>query len=651
LAVTPRWEYEDAYDNVENGDWYIGQTNDEAVLAWGESYVMMSLAAMYRATGHRMYLDRLATHLDGVLLQRDDQREVTDYRGVSAACWQTTAYQAEPYCYVVHSGMLIYPMADYVLLVEQAGLSEADVGDGETYGDKASRFLAAAEETVAAHEDQWDPAGFYRFRADADFLNYAGDDVPFNQSHAMGRALLVLFDVTQDPAYLEKATAMAQWFRSQMSDGGSGELLWNYWGGAYQGNGEDISHAAINVDFAALAAEHGAVFSEADVAKLAATFMENVYVAHTSYADFVGGGPLDNPSYRPQTGRWLRLTRARTSVYAGVRELYERDYPAAGVGSGSILLGWANLARYEPIARPHFFYSVDWQDLGDAQKATAYGANVLTVPPDLDAPCLVPLDAKVPRTTSVGQWDGDVYHQLAVWTPSEDFERHYLPYEPSWPLVYWQDGVLFQFADTFVAGEGIEVRQPLASELPLIVTTPPADPVYPQDLFEYAPDASGEIPLWWSLTQAPAQASIDPGSGTVHFSTPEIGSFEFVLTAQNAFGSDEQVFTVDVMGDDEGTGSTTGDPMTGSEASTEAATTQLTTGDPSEGSTSTDPETTGSSGGGVTGDSLPTDPGASGTGEMDGEEGCSCTQNRRRSLWGGLLGFGVLFLAWPRRRG
>ncbi|MGB1015789.1 MAG: hypothetical protein ACPG4T_16750, partial [Nannocystaceae bacterium] len=525
----------------------------------------------------------------------------------------------------------------------------ADAGDGETYGDKASRFLAAAQETVDAHQDQWDPAGYYRFRGDADFLDYAGEDLPFNQSHAMGRALLVLADVTEDPSYLEQATAMAQWFRSQMSDGGNGELLWNYWGGAYQGNGEDISHAAINVDFAALAAEYGAVFSEADVAKLAATFMENVYVSHTSYADFVGGGPLDKPSYRPQIGRWLRLTRARTSVYAGVRELYERDYPAANLGSGSILLGWANLARYEPIARPHFFYSVDWQDLGEVQKATAYGANVLTVPPELDAPCLVPLDAKVPRTTTVGQWDGDVYHRLAVWTPSEDFERHYLPYEPSWPLVYWQDGILFQFADTFVAGEGIEVRQPVASAPPLIVTTPPQELVMPQDLFEYAADASGEAPMWWSLTEAPAQADIDPGSGAVSFATPEAGSFEFVLTVENAFGSDLQAFTVEVMGDDPGTTSTTGEPTTGTETGTDGATTEEpTTEDGSEGPPSAS-ETTGAMDSESSGDSLTTDSSASGTGEMETDEGCSCMQDRGQRSWGGLLG-AVVVLAWTRRK-
>lgn len=650
VAVSPRWAYEDAYDNVAEGDWYIGETNDEAVLAWGESYVMMSLAAMYRATGDRMYLDRLARHIDGVLEQRDDARGVTDYRGVAAACWQTTAYQDEPYCYVVHSGMLIYPMAEFYLLVQDSGLAGVAAGANETYADKAERFLAAAEESVAAHEDQWDPAGFYRFRADANFLNYAGEDLPFNQSHAMGRALLRLHEATGDASYLAKATAMAQWFRGQMSEGQSGELLWNYWGGAYQANGEDISHAAINVDFAALAAEYGVVFSEADVDSLATTFMAHVYLAHTSYSDFIGGGPANNPSYRPQIGRWLRLTRARTSVYAGVRELFEREYPAAGVGSGSILLGWANLAAYEPVHCPHFFYSVDWQDFGDYQQATAYGANVLTTPPALDEGCLIPLQANVPRPTEVGQWDDNVFHRVAEWTPTNDFEPHYIPYEPKWPFVYWQDGVLFQFTDTFVENAGIEVSYAGPSEPPTITTEAPGPLTLGVDPWVLDADATGETPIWWSVSADGLDVAIDYATGEVSWSGVSPGSYPFVITATNAFGSDELAFTLIVEEPDEtttgeATSDGTSDGTTG-ETDDPSDSTTGETDDPSEGpqtssgtGDTTDAGTTGTVGGSASesGD----------TGAMTDGEGCSCNQRSDAPLsvlW--LLGL----VAFGRRR-
>lgn len=162
-AVTARLRFDEAYDNVADGAWYQGSNNETATLAWGEAYVMMSLAAMYRGTADPYYLDRLAQHADAALLQRDDVRGVDDYRGVSAACWQNHHYQPEeqPYCYVVHSGMIGYPIAEFARLVRDAGIDDEVAYDGTTFGDKAASYVTALEETVAAHDDQWNDAGYY----------------------------------------------------------------------------------------------------------------------------------------------------------------------------------------------------------------------------------------------------------------------------------------------------------------------------------------------------------------------------------------------------------------------------------------------------------------------------------------------------------
>ncbi len=308
-AVTARWSFVEAYDNVDGGDWYIGYDNTSATLAWGESYVMMGLASMFRATGGPDWLDELARHADAALAMRDDERGVVDYRGVSAACWQNTHYQdgGEAYCYVVHSGMLGYPIAEYARLVAEADLRDEVAYDGTTFGDKADRYVTAAAEVVAAHDDQWNIAGYYVFRPDASFLGYPGVDLPLNQSNAMGRLLLVLHDLTGESSYLDKATALAQRFDAQITTR-DGAHLWNYWGGSYSSNGEDVSHAAINVDFAAMCAERGVVFGEADMDAFATTFMDNVYVDDRTFSVYVGGGETNHASYRPQVGRWLRLT-------------------------------------------------------------------------------------------------------------------------------------------------------------------------------------------------------------------------------------------------------------------------------------------------------------------------------------------------------
>ncbi len=551
-GVGARWAFEDAYDNVAGGDWYRDANNEQASLAWGESYVMMSLVAMFRATGSPEYLARLAWHADGVLAQRDDNRGVTDYRGVSAACWRNLSYQPndEPYCYVVHSGMIAYPMVEFARLVHEAGLEDEVAYDGETFGEKADAYVAAAEQTVAAHDDQYDPAGYYFFRPDATFLAYAGSDVPLNQSNAMGRLLLALYAVTGKGEYLDRASALASRLRAQMTTGPSGEYLWNYWGGTYASPGEDVSHAAINVDFAVLAAAQGVVFGPADLEALAQTFVENVYVDDRTMADNVGGGSTNGSSYRPQVARWLGLAPVRTSIYAAVRDLYELDYPPASIGSGSLLYGWALLAEHEPIHREHFFYYVDWLDPdpngdGDFREATAYGANVLTVPRQLDEPALVPLEVDVPRPTDVQQWDGAAYHTVVRWQPTGGPLRRFVPYEPRWPFEYWNQGVLYQFADAFVAGDGIRVREPVGVELPSIDTTPPATGQVGQP-WTYAAGGAGQAPDWWALSAAPTGARIDPASGLVEWTPPAAGSYCFTVVHQNDWGDAEQSFVVTV---------------------------------------------------------------------------------------------------------
>lgn len=631
LAVTPRWSFEEAYDNVADGGWYMGQDNTTATLAWGESYVMSALAAMFRATGHPMYLERLAAHVDAVLQQRDDALGATDYRGVSGACWRNTSYQAggEPYCYAVHTGMLVYPMLEFVAALEAEPRWQTRVApDGETLGDKAARYLVAAQESVAFHEFEWNAAGYYVFAPDATFLAYAGQDQPLNQSNALGRVHVLLAELAPGGGDDAKALALASRMQSMITVGGDGAYLWNYWGGPFAGNGEDVSHAAINADFVALCAAHGIVFDEADVAGLATTFMERVYVDDGTFSDWVGGGSTNDPGYRPQVGRWLQLSRARAGVYTAVRDLYDADYPPEGIGSGSLLLGWALLAEHEPRLCAPYFYVVDWDDLGDARQATAYGANVLTVPPELTEPCAVEVTFDAARSTDVGQWDGAVYHRGATWRATAGFTTRHIPYEPSWPFVYDGMGVLFQFADAFVPGEGIVVSEPRELVGPAI-TTAPEVAAEVGVAWSYAPQGIGDEPYWWSLEDSPSDADIDPATGVISWTPPSTGSYAFTLRLANDVGYEEQLFVIELLegGLDESGSGGGGDTTSGNGATTGTG------GDDGPSSSTAVSDGTGVPGG-------TEDPGAAGC-------GCRTRGGGAGSLpW---LGLGLV-LPWRRRR-
>jgi hypothetical protein len=585
--------------------------------------------AMVRRTDHPMYVDRMARHLDALLQQRDDARGVADYRGVSGACWRNTSYQdkGEPYCYAVHSGMLVYPMAELAAFIAGWRHRDAPAYDGESFAAKAEVYRAAAVATAAYHDDEWNDAGYYVFRASADFLEFAGKDQPLNQSNAMGLALLALHDLTGEAVYLERATALAKRMRGMMTASPAGGLVWNYWGGPYAAPGEDISHAALNVEFAVQAAARGVVFTEADLDALATTFLEQVYIDDKTFADHVGGGAVNGDSYRAQIGRWLPLTARRGSVYAAIHDAYQRDYPAADVGSGSTLLGWAYLAAFEPRVCPHFFYPYDWQDGGDAMQATAYGANVLTVPPDLGITCRVPLSVHNSRRTTAAQWDGDKMHRNVEWQPAAEFTARSLAYEPRWPLVYFEEGVLFEFQDEFAPAGAIQVAQPGVHTLPAITSQPPTTGEAGVTL-EYAPTGTGDPPFWWSLRAGPAGLAVDPATGVVVFTPASPGAYLFSLGLENDLGEAVQEFTIEVpdAGADSGETPTTGDgtPTTGDGTPT--------TGD--AGST------------GDTGDTSDTGSGGPGATDPAGDAGCGC----RGHSGSGLAGLAGLALLLRRRR-
>ena len=547
-AVSPRWSFVEAYQYIDDGNWYRGENNSEALLAWGESYVMSALASMSRTTRSPEWLDQLAWHADAVLEQRDDNRGVMDYRGVSEACWQNLHYQSglEPYCYVVHTGMLIYPMLEFARIVESNGLEDEMAYDGQRFGDKATAYVIAAQQSVDAHEEHWDPDGFYFFRDDAFFLSYPGRDVPLNMSNAMGRSLLVLYDLTGEQDYLAKATAMAIRFQNQITD-----HKWNYWGGEYVANGEDISHASINVDFAAMCAERGIIFDEDDMKGIADNFMNSIYIDDSTFSDWVGGGTTNNSSYRPQLGRWLRLTPWKTGVYTAVRDLFEEYHPPPSV-SASILVGWAMLAEFEPQYCEHFFYYVDWDDpepniQGNMRVATAYSANILITPPNLGEGCIAPLTMELEQQITMGQWDGESYHRIAEWKPL--MGTRFLPYEPEWSYIYWSDGVLFQFTDAAYTGEGISIQESPGIIPPIIISEAPATGMR-TDTMEYQLEATGAPPFWWSLTNVPTGARIDAKNGLLVWTPVEEGTFTFTVILENNWGSTEQTFSYMVVSEE-----------------------------------------------------------------------------------------------------
>jgi hypothetical protein len=529
------------------GDWYKDDTNENGTLAWGESYVLMAYSAMYEATGERVYLDRLAEHTDGVLAHRDDVLGTADYTGSANPCWQATRYSDQPMCWAVHSGMLTYPMAMFAAHVAARDeLASALTYDGTTYADKAASILDAVVETYEFHEPQWRDesasSGYYIFPSDATFYTYAGQEMPLNQMNAMGRTALALWLATGDEAYRTRAEKLAGHLRANLHVGSGDLYLWNYWGGSYSSPGEDISHAAISVGFAALCASLGVSFTDADMLRFGRTFFDSVIVDNLTSHDNVGGGSVNGDSYRPQMGRWAVLGAWDPRVTAAVRNYFQS---MASVSSGSVLLGFAYLARYEYFIRPFVFYHVDWNDMGDRRQATAYGANVLTMPHDPAVPVFYRMTYEAQRSLVVDQWDGEAYHGVLKLAASAAPSTVVVAFDPRWWFLYTADGELFQFTDAFVSGQGVIVHEPEGCEPPAVDPAPADGELEEGALFSFDFSASGQEPMLWFLRQGPVDARLGRADGVLEWTADFSGGAEtFTVEAHNDCGAQSVTWTL-----------------------------------------------------------------------------------------------------------
>jgi len=454
-------------------------------------------------------------------------------------------------CWAVHTGIIAHPLAELAALVAaEPALAGHVTYDGATLGDKAAAYLAAVRAAAAVHDGEWvsdgATSGYYIYPSDtASFWDYAGQKMPLNQMNTMGLLWLAIGEAAGDAQARDRAARLATHLLGNLDVAPSGGYRWNYWAGAFVAPGEDVSHAALNVLFAARAAQSGVVFTDAHLGRFATTFVEQIVVDTATSYDAVGGsGAQNGASYRPQLGRWAMLGRLNPSVHAYVRQLFDGETPPV---NGSVLLGMAFLVATDRYLVPYSFYPYDWNDLGDRQQATAYGANILTVPTNPAVAHLARLRYAATRAAAVAQWDGSAYHVVLRLAPTGGaVVTSYVPYHPEHWFDYGGSGALFEFEDAFVSGQGIIVLDPENLTAPTITSTPPTTASVGQSL-AYQAAASGDAPLRWSL-DGPPGATVSPEAGLVAWTPSVAGAAQLTLAVENDSGHASQSFTVTVTG-------------------------------------------------------------------------------------------------------
>lgn len=320
-------------------------TNETGKLVWGESYLLVAYMQMYQATKDPDYLRRLVAHFDCVLKNRDDVRGLADaYAGKPLAGWGSATYsEGKWHVWIVHTGMLTIGPAQFVRAVKENKALQ------EEFGAKAAEYKQRIAEGIRDAEPYWrsGPKAVEGYYYDP-FLKQC---VPLNMQNAMGITLLEMGKATGDRAYLEKAARLARFFKHRLRLPQPERYDWAYWPlPDKDGPGsEDISHACINVAFAALCAAEKIVFTRQDAARFAQTWLQKVAKPDGTWADNVDGSGKGN-TYRPDgASLWLPLCPLlppdlRAAFYDSIAHAFAGTVDTRGVN----LLGIASLLRYAP---------------------------------------------------------------------------------------------------------------------------------------------------------------------------------------------------------------------------------------------------------------------------------------------------------------
>lgn len=313
-----------------------------------------------------------------VLATALDLRESPAAAGVPApGTYQMTSL---PAVFAVHTGMITYPIAQFVRTV----LHTPKLLARRHYRLKALEYLFAVRAAVAVHDAE------YRVGETGEGTliwlkgspqQWDGSEQPINQTLAWGQTVAELAMITGARTYRDRTIAMSAMFRNQLAlDATRDSFSWRYWptfGNIYNGYAktgspdtdvsvynpslatpqrqiEDVSHAAISVEFAGAAAKARLGLTEQEMQRLTRTYTRNVATERDGNATTflrVNGTVSTTFDYAGQAPRWLQLSAWDPAVYQHALAVFDAYKPTPDSLGG--VFGWVlgNVAYLQLYAR------------------------------------------------------------------------------------------------------------------------------------------------------------------------------------------------------------------------------------------------------------------------------------------------------------
>lgn len=328
---------------------YLGFTLSEAIsqmqagtrgVMWSMDYWMESMNEAYHASGDVYYLRENLRCIRAVLDYRDDRRGVELYNGTIAPVWGTSIYSegnGRRY-YTGHSGMITFPMLEFLQLAMGEAELLADLGE------EFDEILEAVHETLDYHSRDWNEGpqleeGHFFNHPDSEHrTQYQNIPQPANLMSAMGRALWTSWRVSGNEAHRDRALELARYIKNRLTLATDGAYYWEYQLPTQPVTqirdketiiSEDVGHAFLTIAFPILMAHDEAVFDATDMHRIARTvkqgfgrFNDGVLLGE------VNGSPLRFDTVNEIRGSvlgifgWARLAPWDEEVYERVVDFY-----------------------------------------------------------------------------------------------------------------------------------------------------------------------------------------------------------------------------------------------------------------------------------------------------------------------------------------
>ncbi len=309
-----------------------------------DNYVVDAVAQVYTAAQRWTAVDLREHHQDADRLAGGEH-----------------AFEPQFYAFAVHTGMVCYPLARYIRTVmEDDALAHR------------RPFAARLRPKVMRSMRHHDTDLHFDDEGRADFRWPRGAPIPFdglmqplNQSHALGATYAEFYRITGSTRYRRRVEAIWRSLESCLERDGEA-YVWRYWplhSEIYRGYGveedlstytpfygavtswEDISHAAISLEFVEAAHGAGVVDLASDRARFATTYIQNV-IRDAQTPWFRVDGTTDAvPANTVQAARWLMLADEEPGIHDHVLAIYEHQALVPDQGSHALGIAYLNLTK------------------------------------------------------------------------------------------------------------------------------------------------------------------------------------------------------------------------------------------------------------------------------------------------------------------